>query len=122
MVINNSTFYYSKFDKHNYIDFDLVQCNEPTTLALGYILSFSLIQRKSPWQLRLFQATHSNENHILDGPMYARWSENTKYCFYRNTQTVITVSKLLISVANWFQPNIERFEMYSANSLHVSDH
>ena len=35
--------YYSKFDKHNCIDFHLVQCNEPTTLALGNFLCFSLI-------------------------------------------------------------------------------
>ena len=33
----------------------------------------------------------------------------------QNFQMVIIVPKTLISVANWFQPNIERFEMYSEN-------
>ena len=37
-------------------------------------------------------------------------------------QMVITVSKSSKSVANWFQPNVERFEMYSANSFHFSGH
>ena len=38
--------YYSKFDKHHYIDFHWVQRNEPTTLALGNFQCFSLISTK----------------------------------------------------------------------------
>ena len=33
----------------------------------------------------LLQATDSNENQILDGSVYARWSKNAKYCFYRKS-------------------------------------
>ena len=44
--------------------------------------------------------------------------------FYRKVhafQMVITCPKLRLSVTNWFQPNIEKFELCSANNLHVSD-
>ena len=65
--------YYSKFDKHHYIDFHLVQCNELTTLALGNFRCFSLISTNFSVAMRLLQATGSNTNHILAVPVYARW-------------------------------------------------
>ena len=45
--------------------------------------------------------------------MYALWSENAKYWFYRK------VHKYCFLVTNSFQPNIERLEMCSANAFHI---
>ena len=39
-----------------------------------------------------------------------------------NFQMVIIVSKSSKIDANWLQPNVERFEIYSANSFHFSGH
>ena len=56
--------------------------------------------------------------------MYAVGRKMQNIVFYRkvhNFQTVITVSKTPQFSCKLFQPNIERLEMYSTNTLHVSD-
>ena len=85
------------FDKHHYIDFHWVQCNIPTTLALGKFRCFFLISTKFVVVIAIASSYRFKcKYHILDSPVYACWSQSAKYCFYRkvhNFQMVITVSK-----------------------------
>ena len=63
--------YYSQYDKHHYIDFQWVQCNEPATLALGSFRILTLISTifavviDIVVVIAILQATDSNANHIL---------------------------------------------------------
>ena len=90
--------YYSNFDKHNYIDYNWVPCIEPSSLSLGNFRFFSFISTKFAVIISIASSCRFKcKSHTRSScPVYVRWSENAKYCFYRkvhNFQMVITVSK-----------------------------
>ena len=80
-IIMASYIYYSNYDKHHCTDFHWAQWNEPTTLALGNFRCFSLISTKFAVVIATAIRHRFICNHILDGPVHARWSKNAKYGF-----------------------------------------
>ena len=103
--------------KRQYTDFHWAQCNDPSTLALGNFRCFSLISTK----FAVVVATALS--YRFKGKSYTGWPRSCplvgkckKSFFYRNMHNLkwwLWCPKPLISVSNWFQPNIERFEQVS---------
>ena len=76
--------YYSKFDKDHYINFHWIQCNEHTPLALYNFRCFSLIYIKFAAVI-VIQLQIQMQFTYLEHPVYARLSENAKYCFLQKS-------------------------------------
>ena len=84
------------FEQDHLIDSHRFQCNKPTTLTLDNVCVFLKFQRNMQLFLRWLQAKDSNADYILDGSVFARWSENTNIVCLFFSQKVHTFQMVII--------------------------